>query len=238
MGDDYHFSDCLYDDAVTRTMVIFSIIPCEIFTVFLMMKFTGEKQSWLSVVKMLNHFVIVVCLISTEHGLIKSLLKIEETNNNMMCVVVDMIILIIVDIPDLPYPFDFIMLSMDIMFICFTLWNHGNGAQVYHLVKNVCILLLGIWYIVKREKARFKIQKILYKEIKGLHKYKEFLDSMPEGLAIINEQAEVIFSNKSLTSMLDTKEIDITLRKLKNNQWFQKESKQKRRELEHSWLAE
>ena len=219
-------------------MVIFSIIPCEIFTVFLMIKFSGEKQSWLSFVKMLNHFVIVVCLISTEHGLIKSLLKVEETNNNMMCVVVDMIILIIVDIPDLPYPFDFIMLSMDIMFICFTLWNHGNGAQVYHLVKNGCILLLGIWYIVKREKARFKIQKILYKEIKGLHKYKEFLDSMPEGLAIINEQAEVIFSNKSLTSMLDTKEIDITLRKLKNNQWFQKESKQKRRELEHSWLAE
>jgi len=37
--------------------------------------------------------------------------------------------------------------------------------------------------------------------------------------------------------MLDTKEIDITLRKLKNNQWFQKQSKLKRRELEHSWLT-
>ena len=36
--------------------------------------------------------------------------------------------------------------------------------------------------------------------------------------------------------MLDTKEIDITLRKLKNNQWFQKQSKVITRELEHSWL--
>ncbi len=77
---------------------------------------------------MMAHFAILVCLIGTEHGLIKSLLKIEETNNNMMCVVVDMIILIIVDIPDLPYPFDFITLSMDIGYICYKLWNHGNGA--------------------------------------------------------------------------------------------------------------
>jgi len=55
------------------------------------------------------------------------------------------------------------------------------------LLKTLGILILGVWFIIKREKAQFKIQKILYKEIKGLHKYKEFLDSMPEGLAIINE---------------------------------------------------
>jgi hypothetical protein len=121
MGDDFHFSDCLYDDAVTRTMVTFSLLPCVIFAIYILVKFTGEKQSWLSIVKMVNHFVIVVCLISTEHGLIKSLLKVEETNNNMMCVVVDMIILIVVDIPDLPYPFDFTMLSMDICYICYKL---------------------------------------------------------------------------------------------------------------------
>ncbi len=136
---------------------------------------------------MMVHFVLVVTLISTEHGLIKSLLKVEETNNNMMCVVVDMIILIIVDIPDLPYPCNFIMLSGDICYISYKMWNHGNGATMSNLIKNILILMMGVWYIVKREKARFKIQKILYKEIKGLHKYKEFLDSMPEGLAIINE---------------------------------------------------
>ena len=187
MGDDFNWSDCTYDDAVTRTMVVFALIPCEIFTVFLLIKFNGEKQSWLTIVKMINHFVIVVCLMKTEHGLIKNLLKVEETNSNMMCVVVDMIILIVVDIPDLPYPFDFIMLTMDISYICKILWNDGNGAGLYHLLKTLGILILGVWFIIKREKAQFKIQKILYKEIKGLHKYKEFLDSMPEGLAIINE---------------------------------------------------
>ena len=106
---------------------------------------------------MIVHFVMVVCLISTEHGLIKSLLKVEETNNNMMCVVVDMIILIIVDIPDLPYPFNFTLLGMDICYISYKLWNHGNGATPANLIKNILILLMGILYIIKREKARFKI---------------------------------------------------------------------------------
>ena len=43
LGDDFHFSKCAYDGAVQRTMVIFSILPCEIFAVQLMIKFTGEK---------------------------------------------------------------------------------------------------------------------------------------------------------------------------------------------------
>ncbi len=39
MGHDFHFSDCLYDDAVTRTMVTFSLLPCYIFAIYLFSKF-------------------------------------------------------------------------------------------------------------------------------------------------------------------------------------------------------
>jgi len=36
--------------------------------------------------------------------------------------------------------------------------------------------------------------------------------------------------------MLDTKEIDITLRQLTNNKWFKNQTKIKKYELEHNWL--
>ena len=40
---------------------------------------------------------------------------------------------------------------------------------------------------------------------------------MPEGLAIINEQCDVIFCNKSLKKILQSQDVDLTLRHLKNN---------------------
>ena len=93
---------------------------------------------------MVNHLVIVICLIDTEHGLINSLLGEGAKNDNMVCVIVDIIILIIIDVPDLPYPFNIILFGSDIGYICFKLWNHGDGAKLYHISKTVIVLLLGL----------------------------------------------------------------------------------------------
>ena len=65
-------------------------------------------------------------------------------NDNMVCVIVDVIILIIIDVPDLPYPFNIILFGSDIGYISYKLWNHGNGAKLYHISKTVIVLLLGI----------------------------------------------------------------------------------------------
>ena len=86
----------------------------------------------------------------------------DQVNNNMMCVVVDIIILIIIDIPDMPYPMNGALLSIVIIYICFKLFNGGEGAQLYHLLKTMTILLLALWYIFQRDRARFRIQKIMY----------------------------------------------------------------------------
>jgi len=60
-------------------------------------------------------------LVYTEFGLIKALLDTEEANNNVICVVVDVIILIFIDMPDLPYPYNIGLFSVDVMFIIFKL---------------------------------------------------------------------------------------------------------------------
>jgi hypothetical protein len=161
-GEDFHFSDCTYGGAVTRTMVFFSLLPIQIFAVQILIKFAGKKQNWLSVVKIINHFVIVFCIIDTEHGMTQSLLNSDTPNSNMECVLIDMIFLIIIDIPDLPFPFDIFLLSGDASFLLYKAWNSGHGAQSYHIVKSVFLLLLCIWYMSNRENAKFNIQKILY----------------------------------------------------------------------------
>ena len=73
-----------------------------------------------------------------------------------------------------------------------------------------------------------------------MHKYKEFLNSMPEGMAIINEHQEVVFVNKALHKMLNTNphDVDVRLLRLKNSEMEKNESLLIREKIENKYLEQ
>jgi len=42
------------------------------------------------------------------------------------------------------------------------------------------------------------MQEMIYDEIKSISKYQQFLNSLPDGMAIIGQREEIIFANKAL----------------------------------------
>jgi len=68
-----------------------------------------------------------------------------------MMVVVDLIFMMIVDIPDLPYPLDISLLTFDGLYLCARLSMGSIGANNAHGIKTAFIILCSIWYLYKKE---------------------------------------------------------------------------------------
>ena len=78
------------------------------------------------------------------------------------------------------------------------------------------------------------------KEIEQLNQYKECLNSLPNGVAIIDESQEVIFTNKALLDIVENKNKNIqkNLLQLKNARYYQKGSNKLKQKIEENFQKE
>ena len=153
---------CSYVPAIGRVIVVFVMLPLQIFVVESMKRFQGLRLSWFSIIKILCHLTTVVTLIESESAMITSM-DIPQ-NFNIALVLLDLLYLAIVDIPEIPYPLNLVVVLIDGLYI--SLKFQSIGANSYQTYKSILLALLCVWYMNKRKNHDFNIQKMMYSEIR------------------------------------------------------------------------
>jgi PAS domain-containing protein len=197
-----------------------------------MTKMYGQSLGWFSVVKVIVHEILVISFFETEIMMNKTM-KVDP-NYNIGLVVLDIALLLLVDVPYMPYPMNVFCVLTDGLFLSYRFLV--EGVPWYICFKSMILVLLCAIYLIKDEKSKFKIQSMINEEIIQLNQFKECLNAMPEGVAIINQNLEVVFSNSALSKIIGQTEEEFNILKLKNADYFQKQSQKIRQKIEEEYL--
>ncbi len=178
----------------------------------------GRSLSWFSLVKIMVHEILVISFFETE-VMMNETMKIPP-NYNIALVVMDIGLLLLIDVPYMPYPMNVFCILTDGLYLSYRFLI--LGVPWYICFKSMILVLLCAIYFIQDEKCKFKIQTMINEEIIQLNQFKECLNAMPEGVAIINQNQEVVFSNVALSKIIGQTEEEFNILKLKNADYFKK----------------